>query len=269
MKHGLMKKLAACITVLLALCIAASACADMLEDIRANGKIRVGVCAELVPFVLWKIDEDTKEQKLAGADVELAKAVAEAIGVDIEFFDQAFSGLLTSLAAGEMDILCSDISVRDERKEVVDFSEPYYYSRDILVTRSEDSEKFKSPADLAGKKIGLLAGTAEMLVRDRQFPDSTEVLLQSLPLMFMELVNGNVDGLLIPEMNYIQYYPLYVGKIARSGIEINNNRDPIAIAVRKGDNASLLEIINKVVADFLKDDKYIKILDKWTESVAA
>ena len=266
-----MKKFIACITALLALCAAASACADILEDIRARGKIRVGVDAKMKPFVFWNIDNDTKEQTLAGADVELAKAVAEAIGVDIEFADQAFSGLLTSLVVGETDIVCSAVSVRDERKEVVDFSEPYYYNEEALVIRAEDGEKYKSPADLAGKTIGVLAGSVEMQLREKQFPDSAEVLLQGWALTFIDLVNGNVDAILVPDTTFRQYYPLYEGKIVKSGIEINNYEDPLAVAVRKGDNASLLEKINEVIAGFVKDDRYGKLLEEWqkTEDVSA
>ena len=96
---------------------------DHLARVKAAGKITVATEGVWAPFTYH--DENTDE--LVGFDVEVAKAIAEKLGVEAQFEEVAFDGGLTGVATGTFDMMANGVGVTEERKETYDFTDPYVY----------------------------------------------------------------------------------------------------------------------------------------------
>lgn len=144
---------------LMALVLAATAAFSMtaladgrtLEEIQADGKIIMATNAEFEPF------EYKDDDKIVGIDAEIAEAIAEELGVELEISDIAFESTIPALQAGKADFIAAGMSVTEDRKKNVDFTDPYFNaSQAILVTVDSD---IKTRDDLNGKTVGVQTGT--------------------------------------------------------------------------------------------------------------
>ena len=260
-----MKKLFAVITALaLALC-AAGAMADQLSDIQARGVLEVGANVDFMPYEFYWTNPDTNVEELAGFDMALAQGIADRLGVKLELKDQAFSGLVTALSAGEMDMVISGLAIKPERLEVVDFSDPYFAGEQIMLVRAEDYDTLKTVEDMAGKKVGAQLGSLQQGILEEQFPNSESLLLEKIHILALELDQGNIDGWIITDLVAKQYMAVYPGRFKISEVPVvYDSSAGIGVAVPKGDNASLLAIVNEYIAEIKADGTF----DKWVEEAA-
>lgn len=122
-----------------------------LDEIKADGKIIMATNAEFEPF------EYKDDDKIVGIDAEIAAKIAEALGVDLEISDIAFESTIPALQAGKADFIAAGMTVTEDRKKNVDFTDPYFNaSQAILVAKDSDIAK---PEDLEGKTVGVQTGT--------------------------------------------------------------------------------------------------------------
>ena len=191
-----MKKVIAALLSIMMLLVGTTAFADKLDDIKAAGKLVVGTEATFAPYEFYYTDPETGEEKLCGFEMDLARGIAEELGVELVISDQAFSGLITALRSGELDCIMSGMSIKPDRAEVVDFSTPYFIGQQVVIVREEDVDKYHAPADFAGKQVGAQLGSLQQTVAEEQFPDSGAMLLNTVPLLMLELTQGNIDGVL-------------------------------------------------------------------------
>ncbi|GAA4720353.1 transporter substrate-binding domain-containing protein [Brevibacillus fulvus] len=219
----------------------------------AKEKYVFGTDATYPPF------EFEKDGKYVGIDIDLLNAIAEAEGFEIEIKPMDFKGIIPGITSKQLDGAAAGISITDERKQVIDFSEPYYQAGLSLVVRA-DNETIKNPEDLKGKTIAIKKGTtgakfAEELAQKygaeiKYFDDS--------PAMFQEVVNGNADVTL-------EDYPVVSYKIAvdpNSNLKIVGDRlngDYYGIGVAKG-NEELLKKINDGLKKVQESGKYDEII---------
>jgi glutamine transport system substrate-binding protein len=227
----------------------------------AGQKYTFGVDATYPPF------EFQKDGKYVGIDIDLLNAIAKAEGFEVEIKPMNFKGIIPAVNAKQLDGAIAGISITDERKKVVDFSEPYYQAGLSLVVR-EDNTAIKGPEDLKGKKIAIKKGTTGAKFADELAKKygATVTYFDDSPSMFQEVVNDNADVT-------IEDYPVISYKLAvdpGSKLKIVGDRlngDWYGIAVDKG-NTELLKKINdgfkkvkdsgeydKIVSAYLKSDK--------------
>ena len=121
--------------------------ANELEDIQNAGVIKVGVEGTYQPYTYH--DEDGN---LTGFDVDVAKAIAEKLGVEVDFTEADWDSLLAGIESGRIDTVINAVSVTDERKEKYDFAGPYFYIEQQVVIKKGNDE-IKSWDDLKGKKV--------------------------------------------------------------------------------------------------------------------
>lgn len=122
-----------------------------LDEIKEEGKIVMATNAEFEPF------EYKDDDKIVGIDVDIAQAIADELGVDLEISDIAFESTIPALQAGKADFIAAGMSVTEDRKKNVDFTDPYFNaSQAILVAKDSD---IKGKADLEGKTVGVQTGT--------------------------------------------------------------------------------------------------------------
>jgi L-cystine transport system substrate-binding protein len=233
----------------------AAAHAELLDNVKQRGTLRVAVEGTYPPF-------NFKEKgELTGFEVELAKALANKMGVKAEFSTSEWSAMLAGLQANKYDVVINQVGITDKRKEAFNFSEPYTVSSPQLIVRKNEKREFKTLADLKGKKLGLGQGTnfgdlakAVGGIDVKTYPGSPEYL-QDLALGRIDAALN--DSLLIPYIVKQTRLPLKagapVGDLERSGI-------PFA----KG-NPKFKAAIDKALADMKTDGSFAKISMKWFE----
>lgn len=247
------------------LCIVPSASAGLLEDVKAKGNLVIGAEVSFPPYEFYYPNPETGKDDLAGFEMALAKGLCEELGVEMVLADQAFSGLITALRAGELDVIISGLSIKPDRLEVVDFSKPYYGGTQIMLVRKESLEKYKKPEDFAGINIGAQTGSLQQGIAESQFVTAKTMLLDRVPLLVMELRSGNVDGVLLTDNVAMIYTTLYPEELAISEVPVFYESPGVGIAVAKGDNASFLEVVNAYI-DRVKEDG---TFDAWLEEAIA
>lgn len=222
----------------------------------AGETYRVGIDTTYPPFEF----EEGGEYK--GIDIDLINAIAENQGFEIEFNPMDFGGIIPALQAGQLDIAIAGMSITDERKEVVDFSDPYFDAGLSLVV-AEDNNDITSLEDLEGATVAVKSGTTgAQFARDNQDEYGYEVTqFEDSPSMFQEVSNGNAEVLL-------EDYPVIAYAIAESGLSLKTvgdrlTGDQYGIAVLKGENAEVLEQINAGLQELRDSGEYDEILNEY------
>ncbi|QDY45900.1 transporter substrate-binding domain-containing protein [Planococcus glaciei] len=160
------------------------------QRIEEAGKIVVGTEGLYYPITYH--DETTKE--LTGYDVEVARALGEKLGLEVEFKEMEFDGLLPALRNGQIDIAANDFSITDERKEKFDFTIPVKHSYGSAIVRESDNSGIESVEDLKGKKVG---GSATSNYSKFAQEQGAEVIVYTgSDTVLPEIVNGRVDATL-------------------------------------------------------------------------
>lgn len=121
------------------------------EDGGKADKLVMATNAEFPPYEYHEGDE------IVGIDAEIAEAIAEELGMELEIEDMAFDSIIPAVTAGKADIGVAGMTVTEDRKESVDFSEPYATATQVVIVK-EDSD-IAGPDDLVGKKVGVQLGT--------------------------------------------------------------------------------------------------------------
>lgn len=262
-----MKKVVSLILVLmLVLSALCGAMADALSDIQAKGKLVVGASVGFPPYEFYFTNPETNQEEYAGFDMELAKGVAAYLGVELEIADQSFAGLITALRAGEIDMIISGMAIKPERKEQIDFSIPYYTGTQIMLVKAEDYDTLTTVADMKGKAVGAQMGTLQAGILEEQFADSEPMEIDQVALLVLNLLQGQLDGVLLTDLVAKTYISLNPGKLAISQIPVEyDNAAGVGIGVAKGDNETLLAAVNEYLTMVLSDGTF----DSWIDDATA
>lgn len=251
-------KMLALLAALVALLLIVAACgSDDAGSGDSEGKVyQVGIDTTYPPF------EYEEDGEYKGIDVDLIRAIAENQGFEIELNPMDFGGIIPAVQAGQLDIAIAGMSITDERKEVVDFSDPYFEAGLTLVTAASNNE-ITSLEDLEGKRVVVKTGTTgAQFAEDNKDEYGFEITtLEDSPSMFQEVSNGNADVL-------IEDYPVIAYAIAQSSLDLQIvgerlNGDNYGIAVLKGENADLLEKINAGLQELRDSGEYDEIISTY------
>lgn len=227
-----------------------------LEKVKAAGKLVIGIEGTYPPFTYHNDDGS-----LAGLDVELGTALAEKLGVEVEFQEAAWDSLLIGIDSGRFDTVINSVSITDERAEKYDFSDPYYYEARRVVVRADD-DSIQTPEDLNGKKIATNATNAFLPWYEEQ---GAEIIGIDTSAEAIDLVlSGRADflGTSVPVLNaYLDEHPDAKDKLKEAFV-IPNSEDVIAIPVRKGET-EFLDAINAALAELRADGTLKAISEKY------
>ena len=264
MKKGFMKMVLGTMSLLaLAACgittgTANSAAAEAdgaLQEIKDSGKLVVGTCADYPPYE-WHLIKDGKDE-IIGFDIDIAQAIADELGVELEIKDMDFDGLIPALSTGKIDMIIAGMNPTDERKQSVDFTDIYYTQKDALVIKSEDAENIQSENDLKKASLATQKATIQETYLLENFPDAA---LQSVPkwnTAILSLVTGKVDAVLMVETVAKQYVEQNEG-LEIAGFDVASTPNESAIAVAK-DNKDFLDAVNDIL-DEMKESGQIEEL---------
>ena len=164
----------------------------ILSKIKESGKLVVGTASGYPPYEF--VDITSADQAVIGVDMELAQAIADELGVELEIQDMTFSSLLASIPAGTIDMAIAGVSPTDERKETMDFSDSYLFADQVVIINKADADKYKTFDDLKGITLAAEKSTTQEALVQELLPDNKLVSLEHVPECILELKNGKVDG---------------------------------------------------------------------------
>ena len=216
------------------------------------GKLIMSTNAAFPPYEMT-----TDSGEFEGIDIETAQAIAEKLGLELQIDDMDFDAALLSVQQGKADIVMAGVTVTDERKAVMDFSDSYATGiQSIIVPEGSD---IASVDDLAGKKIGTQRGTTGYLYCSDDFGEDAVVAYDNGLTAVQALNNGQVDAVVIdnePAKAYVESNP---------GLKILDTsyaEEDYAIGMNKS-NTALLEAVNAALEELKADGTLQSIVDKY------
>lgn len=215
-----------------------------LEQLQKKGTIVVGMMAATPPYEFHAV-QNGKDQ-IIGCDIKLIDQVAKDLGVKYEIKDMDFDGLLVALQAGKIDMIVSAMSPTPERSKNADFSNVYYKDKHVIVINKDNHGKINSPADLDGKTIGVIKSSVqEQIVQKTITKAKTKSLGKSTDLA-LDLGSKKVDAILV-DMPTAKLLSKANDKLELTEIYYNDDTAGAAIAMPKGTDPKVMEIVNKSI----------------------
>lgn len=213
----------------------------------------VGTDAAYAPF-----ESENPQKEIVGFDIDVVKAVAQKAGIEVKFVNTPWEGIFNTLAQGDRDLLVSAITITDERKQTMDFSNPYFDAQQLIAVKA--NSKVTKFDELKKLKVGVQTGTTgDEVVTKLQGKTSTNIKrFESTPLALKELESGGVDAVVADNGVVINYVANNSGSKFKTVADKAFQNEQYGIAVKKG-NADLLGKINKGLADIKADGTYDKI----------
>ena len=207
--------------------------------------------AAFPPYEYYEGDE------IIGIDADIAKAIADKLGLELKIEDMEFNSIITAVQTGKVDMGLAGMTVTDERKKTVNFSDTYATGVQVVIV-TEDSD-IASVDDLEGKKIGVqLSTTGDLYATDdygkdyvMQYSKGTEAV--------QDLTAGKVDAVIIdnePAKKFVEKNP---------GLKILDTEyvtEDYAACINK-ENAELLDAVNGAIAELKADGTLQKIIDQY------
>ncbi len=228
---------------------------DLLAQIKERGSIIVAMEGTWAPWTYH--DED---DNLVGYDVEVAQNIAEKLGVEVEFIEGAWDGLLAGLDAGRYDIMVNGVGVTEERAEKYNFSTPYAYNKTAVIVRG-DYDEISSMEDLKGKKTANTISSTYAAQAEAYGATVTGVddLNQTIELLLSKRIDATLNAEVVFN-DYKKEHPEADVKIATYSDEV----EEIAIPIRKGDDTvTLLDAVNNALDEMAKDGTLTELSEKY------
>lgn len=246
---------------LLALALAGQAAAGTLEEVKKRGKLVAGVKADFPPF--GYVDRSGKN---LGFDVDVAHYFTKALFGDesrVELVAVTSGNRIPFLQSGKIDIIIATVTITDERRQVVEFSDPYFLSGSLLLVSKPSA--IRGVEDLAGKTVAVIQGAIQDKDIEQLAPKANRVKFGKVSEAVLAVKGGRADAfaqddILILTLAKDNPDMKAVGKpfIAR----------PYGIAVRKGD-LEFIKWVNDQLAKMKADGTYDKLWKKYFAEVEA
>ena len=215
------------------------------------GKLTMATNATFPPYEMT-----TDSGEIEGIDVDTAKAIAEKLGLELQIDDMDFDAALLSVQQGKADIVMAGVTVTDERKAVMDFSDSYATGiQSIIVPEGSD---ITSPDDLAGKKIGTQRGTTGYIYCSDDFGDDAVVAYDDGLTAVQALKNGQVDAVVIDNAPATEYVAANPGLVI---LDTSYAEEDYAIGMAKG--SALEDAVNAALEELKADGTLQSIVDKY------
>jgi polar amino acid transport system substrate-binding protein len=235
-----------------------SGCSRSSSDTReAENRLVMGLSADYPPF------EFKKNGEVVGLDVDVAQAIAKSLGVSLSIQDMDFSALIPSLQSGRIDFAMAGMTVTEERKKNLEFSDTYFTaSFSALVDQGSAISKEE---EFEGKKVGVqLGSTMEKFAKERArlYPSMRIVSLGKNPMIIQELKSGRIDAMISEEVQaaaFVQANP------SLKYFNLKSTGDGYAIAFQKNSlkSSQLRDRFNEALKKLQNSGEIQQIKQKW------
>ena len=223
-------------------------------DLVSDGKLTV--CSDM-PYKPFEFEEDGET---TGFDYDIVSAMGEQLGVTVEFVTTPFDNIIPALAAGDCDMIASAMTITDERKERVDFTEPYFDADQSLLVLKENEETYATLEDLAGEDFGVQVETTGATYAEENQPEGSTIKEFSTgDEMFPALISGDIKAAL-------QDLPVNAYRAATAPdqfvvTETFPTGEQYGFAVAKG--SELLGPLDAALAKIREDGTYDTVYTEW------
>ncbi len=218
---------------------------------RSNGTLVMATNAEFEPYEYHEGDD------IVGIDADIAQAICDKLGYELKIEDMEFDSILPAVQSGKADFGAAGMTVTDERKQSVDFTDSYATGIQSVIVKEGSS--IKSIDDLKGKKIGVqLATTGDIYAKDDFGEENVEEYNKGADAV-MALTSGKIDAVIIDNQ------PAKAFVKTTDGLQILDTdyvQEDYAAAIQKG-NTDLLNAVNGALKELKEDGTIQKILDKY------
>lgn len=194
-----------------------------------------------------------------GFDIDLWAAIAKELDLKYKLQPMDFNGIIPGLQTKNIDVALAGITIRDDRKQVIDFSDPYYESG-LAILVAENNTDVKAAGDLSGKSVAVKTGTATVDFMKKEVPDAELRLFPNIDNAYLELATGRVDAAVHDTPN-VQYYANTAGKGRVKVAGTVKSGDFYGIAFPKG--SELTPKVNEALATLKSNGQYDEIYTKW------
>lgn len=225
-----------------------------LSQVQEEGVLTVGTEGTYRPFTFH--EDGTGD--LTGYDVEVVEAVADRLGVEVEFEETQWDAIFAGLEAGRFDVIANQVSINEERQAKYDFSEPYTVSPGVVVVKKGD-DSISSLEDLAGKRTAqsLTSNWYQMAKDAGANVEAVEGWAQAVSL----LQQGRVDATINDRLTFLDYQQTEGETELEVAVE-TKERAENAFAFRKGSD-SLVEAFDEALAELRADGTLAEISEKY------
>jgi len=242
----------ACMAALLTACAGSGTKTETTaaEQKEAAGKLVMVTNAEFPPYEYYDKNE------IVGIDVEIARAIADKMGVELDVQDMAIDSLIPAVQSGKADFTAAGMTVNEDRKKNVDFTDTYAEAAQVIIVK--EGSEIKAPDDLTGKKIGVQTGTTGDIYADDIENADVNRYNKGMEAV-MALTQDKIDAVIIDRE------PAKVFVKENAGLVILDEaftEEEYAIAVKK-DNKELLDKMNGAIKELKESGELKKIVDKY------
>lgn len=221
---------------------------------QATSKIRIATESSFKPFSYLD-----NQGNLVGFEIDLANALCREMKAECEITSQDWDGLIPSLNAGRFDAVMAGMSATEERRQSIDFSEPYFNNKLVLVAKKDNNVTIK---DVAGKNVAVQQATVSAKYLADNQPNAVIKTYDKQDNAYLDLSAGRVEFMLsdiVPMLDWLKTEQ--GGKFEVKGEPIDIN-DIIAVAIKKGDTATL-DKFNTALLTLKQNGEYDKIVSKY------
>ncbi|CAB3389854.1 basic amino acid ABC transporter substrate-binding protein [Kyrpidia spormannii] len=214
--------------------------------------LHVGADTTFPPF------ETEKNGQVTGFDIDLIKAIAQKENMQVDLKTMDFQGLIPALQTGDIDVAVAGITITDDRKKSVNFSDPYYHSG-LSILVKKDNTTINGPDDLTGKTVAVKLGTTADLMFSKK-PGVNVKRFTNISDAYSELQNGGADAVVFDNPVNLNYIRTGHDNVKIVGPLLTG--EDYGIAVRK--NApDLLQKINDGLKQVMADGTYDKLYQQY------
>lgn len=221
----------------------------------SSGKLTV--CSD-VPYAPFEVEDSSAKSGFSGFDIEVIEYVAGQLDLELSVVPTAFAPIQSGAAlnAAQCDVAASAITINDERKANLEFSDAYFDSEQSLLV--PDGSPITSINDLAGKKVGVQDATTGQTYTAEKAPKAEAVAFADDGKMFLALKSGSVDALL----QDIGVNALHQSQGGYKIVETYPTNEQYGFAIKKG-NTELLTAVNEALTDMRDEGAYKTVFDKY------
>ena len=229
-----------------AMTLSMAACGSDSASAKNDDKIYVGTEAGFAPYEYMSGDQ------VVGVDMDIAQAIADALGKELVIKNMDFDGALNAVQQGQVDFVAAGVSVDEERQKVMDFSHNYVDSSDVVIVNAS-ADTVKTNEDIADKIVGVQQGNIADIWMTNNSPDAQVKRYTKFVQAAEDLKNNKIDAIVM------DLYPAQELVATNPELKILDEENPVfvdqyAIAVKKG-NQELLDQINEVIDQLIADGK--------------
>lgn len=241
---------------------------NALNKIKDNGKLTIAVSPDYPPYEFYQGKNGKVE--IVGADIALMESIAKKIGVELEIVSLSFDALLPALTSNRVDLVISGMNPTQERRQVIDFSNIYYVSGSAFIKRAEDND-VTNLNDLYRKKIAVQKGSIQetFLLEELKMDRNNIHALSDVTNVLQDLKNKQVDlAFLAEDVAEISLVKQPMLVKSQFKLDKDSESDGLAIGVKKGDNSSLLAVVNQVIDEYTANNQFENNIKYYAKIVA-